>query len=58
MVAVASALDDPVCLQLPETQSESLTRGTGVDLNILEAMHTEAQLPHDEQTPPLAHNLK
>jgi hypothetical protein len=44
-VAVPPAFDDPGFLELVQPQREGLSRSTGADLDVLESVDTETQLP-------------
>ncbi len=58
VVAVPSAFDDPGLLQLAQPQREGLPRGAGVDLDVLEPVDAEANLPDNEQAPALPDDLE
>ena len=58
VVAVSPAFDDPGLLKLAQAQREGLSRGAGVDLDVLEPVDAETQLPKNEQAPPLSDELE
>src|SRR5258708_12785726 len=57
VVSVSPAFDDPGLLKLAQAQREGLSRGPGVDLDVLEPADAEPQLPGNEQAPPLSNHL-
>jgi hypothetical protein len=57
-VAVSPAFDDPGFLELVQPQREGLSRSTCVDLDVLESVDTETQLPKNEQAPALPDDLE
>ena len=53
-VAVSPAFDDADLLKLSQPQREGLARGAGVDLDVLEPVDAETQLPENKQAPALS----
>ena len=58
VVAVSPAFDDPGLLELAQPQRQGLSRGAGVDLDVIEPADAEAQFPENKQTPALSDQLE
>ena len=58
VVAVSPAFDDPGLLKLAQPQCQGLSRGAGVDLDVIEPLDAESQFPENEHAPALADDLE
>lgn len=57
-VAVSPTFDDSGLLKLAQPQRKGLSRGAGVDLDVIEPVDAETQLPENEQAPALSDDLE
>lgn len=55
---VAAPLDEASVLKFPQPRSQAGTGCAGTGLDVVEASHSEAQLPDGEQGPPVANELQ